>query len=157
MPVPDYADPTPAYLQIAADLRDHISAGAYDANEGRLPSNKALTEKYGVADGTIRQALEELRSEGIVATRSTRGTFVADKKAAGTPTDRRAVSEQLAALRQETGGLAERARDYEDLRSRVGRIEAILVNLHKRLGFPNPYGGAHDSAEKAPRRRQAAR
>ena len=78
MQVPDYSDPTPAYVQIAEDLREQIRAGTY-APGARLASNKSLSAQYGVADGTIRQALEELRKEGLVATQSTRGTFVVNK------------------------------------------------------------------------------
>lgn len=146
--VPDYSDPTPARRQIAADLRGQIRAGTF-APGSRLPSNLVMAQHYGVAAETIRSALDELRGEGFIATQSTRGTFVVDKLPAETP--------DLKALTGEVAELAERVKEYDDLRARVGRIEAILVNLHSRLGFPNPFGGAHDSAEKAPGRRQARR
>lgn len=141
MTVPDYSDPTPAYVQIADDLRSLISAGIYQPG-GRLPSNKALTEKYEVADGTIRQALDTLRAEGVIATRSTRGTFVVSRPAADMRPAPRAVAEQLA-------DLAERVKDYPDLRARVDRLEANLMDLYNRLGFEYPHGGEHDNGKKA--------
>ena len=78
MPVPDYADPRPAYMQIADDLRGQIEAGKYGPGD-RLPSNRLMSEQYGVAAETLRQALDVLRGEGLIATQSTRGTFVLRK------------------------------------------------------------------------------
>jgi DNA-binding GntR family transcriptional regulator len=75
MPVPDYADPRPAYQQIADDLRAQIASGELPPGE-RLKSNRALSEQYGVAAETIRQALDVLRQEGLIASQSTRGTYV---------------------------------------------------------------------------------
>lgn len=75
MPVPDYADSRPAYLQIAEDLRAQIEAGKYRPGD-RLPSNRVMSEQYGVATETLRQALDVLRADKLVATQSTRGTFV---------------------------------------------------------------------------------
>jgi DNA-binding GntR family transcriptional regulator len=148
VPVPSYSATTPRYVQIADDLRGQIAAGVYPPG-GKLPSNKDLTEQYGVADGTIRAALEELRGEGIVETQSTLGTFVTSKPETAAPgrLDLKAAGERLAELQ----------REVQELRSRVGRMEAIIVNLTKRTGLPNPFEGSHDNAEKAPRRGRAGR
>ena len=74
-PVPDYADQRPAYVQIAADIRSRIRSGEYPAGS-RLPANREMTAHYGVAAVTLRQALDVLRGEGLIATQSTRGTYV---------------------------------------------------------------------------------
>ncbi len=148
MAVPDYSDATPAYVQIADDLRRLIRAGVYRPGD-KLPSNKDMSEAYGVADGTIRSALELLRDEGTVATRSTRGTFVAEEPPGADP-DLKAVAEQVAAL-------AERAQEYEDLRAKVNLIEAGVMTLCRKAGVKYPNGGAHDNTEKAPGRGRAAR
>lgn len=145
MPVPSYSATAPRYVQIADDLRGKITAGAYPPGS-KLPSNKDLREQYGVAEGTIRAALEELRGEGIVETQSTLGTFVtSDPAAAPTRLDLKAAGEQLAELQ----------REMDEMRSRIGRMEAIIVNLTKRSGLPNPFGGAHDEAGKTARRGRA--
>ena len=78
--MPDFADPTPAYKQIAGDLRERMSAGEYAPGD-RLPSNRALSGRYGVASETIRAALDDLRGEGLIASQSTRGTYVVRKPA----------------------------------------------------------------------------
>jgi len=69
------SDPTPAYLQIADALRRQITEG--DLPDGAtLSSVRALVDEYGTAQGTVRQAIEQLKAEGLVATRQGRGTFV---------------------------------------------------------------------------------
>jgi len=75
VPVPDLGDPRPPYLQIADDLRRQIKAGHYQPGD-RLPSLPVMTTTYSSAAETVRRALGKLRDEGLVATQSTRGTFV---------------------------------------------------------------------------------
>jgi DNA-binding FadR family transcriptional regulator len=149
VPVPDYSDPTPVRRQIADDLRVQIRAGRH-APGSRLPSNIALAKRYGVATETIRSALDELRAEKTVETRSTRGTFVTGIPPASPRPDLSAVIGQVAEL-------ADLTEDYPDLRARVGKMEAILINLHLRLGYPNPYEDGHDNAREAPRHGRAGR
>ncbi len=69
------SDPTPAYLQIADALRRQIADG--DLPDGAsLPSVRHLVDQFGTAQGTVRQAIEQLKAEGLVATRQGSGTFV---------------------------------------------------------------------------------
>jgi GntR family transcriptional regulator len=59
------------YREIAEELRNAVGQGAYGPG-GRLPSEGALAEQYGVSRGTIRQALMILGQDGMVTSR--RGT-----------------------------------------------------------------------------------
>ncbi|MFF3261386.1 GntR family transcriptional regulator [Streptomyces sp. NPDC002932] len=69
--------PEPPYRQIAAYLIAEIGRG--DLAPGRpLPSEKELTERYGVARNTARSALAVLREQGLVFTVPGRGTYVAE-------------------------------------------------------------------------------
>lgn len=61
--------------QIADDLRNQITAGHLGPGE-KLPSEAGLVEHYGVARMTVRQALQELRGEGLVIAEHGRGVFV---------------------------------------------------------------------------------
>ncbi|HUR74485.1 MAG TPA: GntR family transcriptional regulator [Sporichthya sp.] len=63
------------YLQIADDLRREVQSGRLPVGE-RLPARRQLSEQYGVAPETIRRSLDELAREGVIATQSTRGTYV---------------------------------------------------------------------------------
>jgi len=65
----------PAFRQVAADLREKISAGEY-APGAQLPSERELVEAYGVSRPTIRDAVNMLRTEGIVTAEHGRGVFV---------------------------------------------------------------------------------
>lgn len=43
----------------------------------RLRAERELASRYGVAYGTIRQAVKELRARGLVVSIQGRGTFIA--------------------------------------------------------------------------------
>ncbi|WP_433515383.1 GntR family transcriptional regulator [Nonomuraea sp. CA-143628] len=65
----------PAYATLASDLRRRITTGEYPPG-GMIPSETALMETYGVARGTVRQALAELEREGLVVSHMGRGRRV---------------------------------------------------------------------------------
>lgn len=69
------ADPRPPYKQIADALRAEIARGVYAPGE-LLPSGEVLKERFGVAMGTIRHALAELRNEGLVTPWQGKGVVV---------------------------------------------------------------------------------
>jgi GntR family transcriptional regulator len=56
------------YQQIAAELRRAVDRGEYPVGSA-LPSEGDLVTRYGVARGTVRQAIALLEQEGVVATR----------------------------------------------------------------------------------------
>lgn len=63
-------------------LRRRIVAGEWEINS-RLPSEVELAEQFGVARGTIREAVRGLAELGMLETAAGRGTFVRSR----TPTD----------------------------------------------------------------------
>lgn len=63
------------FREVAADLRDRIALGETGAG-GALPSEADLCARHGVSRMTIRRALEELREEGLLASRPGAGWFV---------------------------------------------------------------------------------
>ncbi|MEV4568529.1 GntR family transcriptional regulator [Nonomuraea sp. NPDC049419] len=65
----------PAYATLADDLRQRIASGEYPPG-GMIPSETALMQAYGVARGTVRQALAELEREGLVVSQMGRGRRV---------------------------------------------------------------------------------
>jgi 8-oxo-dGTP pyrophosphatase MutT (NUDIX family) len=70
MAAAQYARP---WRYIADDLRAKIAAGRWLPGD-RLPTLEQLAEQYGHAKGTIRNAVNELRAEGLI---SSRGLYVA--------------------------------------------------------------------------------
>jgi GntR family transcriptional regulator len=69
------ASERPAYLQIADGLREQIRDGTYQPG-AKLPSESQLREQWGVASKTVRAALDQLRSEGLLVGRQGVGSFV---------------------------------------------------------------------------------
>lgn len=57
---------TPLHRQLADTLRDRIRRGEI-ATGSPVPSEAELVAAYGVSRGTVRQALAQLRAEGIIA------------------------------------------------------------------------------------------
>lgn len=60
-------------------LAKQIRSSAYPINS-RLPTEKFMTQEYGVSRTVIREAISRLKSEGLVETRQGSGTVVLDPK-----------------------------------------------------------------------------
>jgi GntR family transcriptional regulator, N-acetylglucosamine utilization regulator len=69
----------PLYLQIKRLLEREIANGTL-APHSRVPSERELSEQYGISRMTARQALAELIQEGRLYTSAGKGTFVAEPK-----------------------------------------------------------------------------
>lgn len=78
----DSALPIPLYHQAYTVLRGWISKGKFDAGE-KFPSEAALCEILGVSRITIKRALSDLASEGLISRHRGRGTTVMQRKSRG--------------------------------------------------------------------------
>jgi GntR family transcriptional regulator len=65
----------PMYKLIAQDLRAALEEGRFSEDE-RLPTEAELRTHYGVSRHTIRQAFQDLVSEGLIYRLPGQGTFV---------------------------------------------------------------------------------
>jgi GntR family transcriptional regulator len=75
----NFAEGTPLYQQVAAEIRRAIAEGEARPGE-RMPLAKDLATVLGVNTNTVLRALRELRDEGMLEFRRGRGITVA-----GTP------------------------------------------------------------------------
>jgi GntR family transcriptional regulator len=71
--------PVPLYYQIMSRLLEMIDTGQLKAGD-RVPSERELTEQYGVSRMTVRQALRELEAQGYLERVQGKGTFVSIPK-----------------------------------------------------------------------------
>lgn len=71
----------PLYSQIKALLTERLAAGEWPPGQA-LPSETALAQEYGVSQGTLRKALNEMEAERLVDRRQGKGTFAAKHSAA---------------------------------------------------------------------------
>lgn len=69
-------DKIPLHVQATSLLRDAIKGGAYEPGE-RLPSETTLAAQLGISRPTLREALLNLKGEGLIIRRHGVGTFVA--------------------------------------------------------------------------------
>jgi GntR family transcriptional regulator len=80
---PDAGDPGYMYAKVADHIAARIAAGELPPG-AMLPGERELAAGYGVAIGTVRRAVEELRSRGLVVTLPAKGTFVRRGDSGGT-------------------------------------------------------------------------
>ncbi len=69
---------SPLYAQVADALRERIVKGTWPIGS-QIPTLPALAQEFGVGLITVRQAVQLLRNEKLVAPEQGRGTFVRDK------------------------------------------------------------------------------
>ncbi|WP_394791748.1 histidine utilization repressor [Rhodoferax sp.] len=69
--------PLPAYGQVKAFIKSHISAGSWRPGDP-VPSEAALMLQFGVSRMTVNRALRELVGEGLVTRIQGSGSFVAE-------------------------------------------------------------------------------
>jgi GntR family transcriptional regulator len=130
-------DPTsdrPVYKQIADALRTQIESGSLSPGE-RLPSEAALTQRFAVSQGTVRQALALLRGEGLVVAEHGRGVFVRSR-----PKIRRLAHDRFARRHREEGKAAYLVEaDQENTQPRVDVFyvgpEAATADTAQRLSI----------------------
>jgi len=63
------------YRRIWHELRRDIQSGRWEIGE-QVPSEPELSDTYGVSRGTVRNAIEQLVSDGMLRKEQGRGTFV---------------------------------------------------------------------------------
>ena len=71
------ANPPPLYAQVKRALQMEIENQMKPGD--LIPSEPALEERFGVSRITVRRALDELVSEGIIVRQQGLGTFVREK------------------------------------------------------------------------------
>ena len=69
----------PIYIQLEESIKEKIKNKEYLPGEA-LPTERELTELYGVSRMTIRQAIGELVQEGVLTRKKGKGTFVCEQK-----------------------------------------------------------------------------
>lgn len=126
--MPTKARKQPLYDQLVDVLRDKIQNELKPGD--LLPSERELTERYGLSRTTVRLALRELENLGLVVRRHGKGTFVASAETPATNLSQTySFTEQMRELgRVPTTDILE-----------FGRIEAdkyLAAHMGVRIGDP---------------------
>jgi len=133
----------PAYRKVAAALLTRITDRTFTAGD-RLPAETELARQFGVHRGTVREALRELESNGVLkrergsklmmVTRPARDTVTAGVSRALALHDvsYHDVWEALTAFEPPIGAAAARSRDARDL----ARLDQIIARLDEDMDTP---------------------
>src|SRR5215472_9864244 len=71
--------PVPRYHQLKEILREKIRSGEWKPGD-IIPSERELSETYGISRMTARQAITDLVNEGLFYREQGKGTFVSQRK-----------------------------------------------------------------------------
>ncbi len=71
--------PIPLYYQLKEMLREQIEEGIFKPGD-LLPSERELSERYGISRPTVRQAIKDLVHEGFLVREKGRGTYISKPK-----------------------------------------------------------------------------
>jgi GntR family transcriptional repressor for pyruvate dehydrogenase complex len=120
---------------IADRLRKQISSGQLKPGE-QLPGHRELAAMFSVSVGSVREAISMLVSEGLIATRAGRGTFVAEGDEftpaawASSPLDRKKVEELIDAREVLEGAIAEWAA-RRATPEQIAKLHSIIDRLQE--------------------------
>lgn len=126
---------------IISKIRDLINFKNLEPGE-KLPSERMLSEKFGVSRGNIREAIQQLESYGILKSIPQSGTFIAqigiialngmvDDILRLDEPDFKSLVETRILLELKTARLAALRRTEEDLKSIEEALEAYKVKVLK--------------------------
>lgn len=135
------------WRQIASQLKQAIAAGEHPPG-AQLPTELALSAKFGVNRHTVRRALEELSRDGLVRVEQGRGTFVAEDVLDYAVEPRTRFSEWIRRHNKEPSGTVRQLRTISadhTVANRLGLRTGSRVVLLERLGFADdkPVSLAH--------------
>jgi GntR family transcriptional regulator len=142
----DDSNPIPKYLQISAWLKELIQTGRYKPGE-KLPSEIQLSKMCGVNRNTVRQAISELTSVGLLRKEKGTGTFVAAQATAEIHQKLERISSfsdlmDGSGIEQETRVLSKDVEDASDEIARLlflGSNKKVILVRRVRVGDGVPY------------------
>ncbi|MHB8730320.1 MAG: GntR family transcriptional regulator [bacterium] len=123
----------PLYRQLLGSINARIREGDW-GNGSQLPSERDLSEQFGVSRSTVRQALEQLSRAGLLKKIQGRGTFVAAHGPITQPLGRVTAFREALAAQGMTPGLRVVSRTQEPCDVVLSRLlgvppETTLLHL----------------------------
>lgn len=118
---------SPLYRQIKSLIVQALEAGEWLPGQS-IPSEQELAARFGVSQGTVRKAVDELAAENLLMRRQGKGTFVASHH------DPRAAFRFLRLVPVDAGAAQLKSMPVDCWRAKAGQ-EAVR-NLGVELGSP---------------------
>lgn len=117
----------PLYRRLLGSLDTRIRRGDWGTG-AQLPSERDLSEQFGVSRATVRQALEHLSRAGVLEKVQGRGTFVASHTPITQPLERVTAFREALAAQGMTAGMRIVARTEEPCDYVLSRLLAVEPN-----------------------------
>lgn len=73
----DYSKREPIYEQIVKEIERQITLGILE-KDYQIPSVRALAYDLGINPNTVKKAYDILEENGLIISKSTKGTFIGD-------------------------------------------------------------------------------
>lgn len=132
----------PAYEQVADALRRRITSGELPLGAA-IPSTRELCTEFGVSATSVRAAVAQLRTEGLVRGQPGKGVYVIATPQAREEKERRAehllqrVDDLEARITETADQLREEFQDeLSKVRKQLAQVQAELINERGRSGRP---------------------
>ncbi len=138
------SSPLPLYHQVKTDIRRRIERGEWRPGDN-IPSEAELCGHYGASRITIRRAIGDLASEGLLLRISGRGTYVREPTVTAGPRGLTSFTQEMAGLGLQAGarllGIELQAAPAEvAARLAVPEGEPVVVIARLRTGDGKPIG-----------------
>jgi GntR family transcriptional regulator len=118
----------PSWDVIAKDIRDRIRSGEYPAGEP-IPSTTKLMDQHGTSKGPVRQAIDVLKGEGILAGHPGKAVYVTGV----VPDSADGVAEQMRKMQEDIADLKADVAELQGQRG-IGRTAGRRENGRERSG-----------------------
>ncbi len=146
----------PAYEQVKAWVRRHIVGGEWKPGDP-VPSEAALSQRFGVSRMTVNRALRELAAEGLVTRVQGSGTRVAELHRISSRLTIRDIHEEVAERGHEhttrvlhAGKEKARPELAQSLGLRNGVVAFHTILVHYESGVPIQYEDRYVNPAAAP-------
>ncbi len=152
----DLESAKPLYEQIKTYILNNIQAGVF-APDQRIPSERALSEQFGVNRQTVKRAIDELTQSGVLYVQIGKGTYISRPKIAQQLEQLTSFSEDMALRGQrassrvlECAVMPAPAEIARALRQPPGTLIVRLVRLRLADSTPMAIERSHLLAERLP-------
>lgn len=115
----DKQHPEPAYLQIAAAMKELLRNGQIPPGTA-MPPERVLAQQFGVSRMTMRQANDLLEREGLIERQAGRGTFAVQNRIIKQEQETRSFSEDI---RRRGGVPSSRLISFRSIESNAAEAE----------------------------------
>ena len=111
----DYQSRIPIYEQIVNGIENYVALGILK-EKTQIPSIREMASNLGINPNTVKKSYDILENKGIIATISTKGTFIADdtKKATNDKIDK-----EINIIKEKIINLTKMGISYEEIIERI--------------------------------------